>query len=152
MSVTILAGPPCSGKTTYAHELALEGDQVLDWDQVFVDVAGRPMYDQPPELAPAVEAEFRRRLEVFRHGYVIRTAPRKQYRAILRRIHRARSIVLAVPAEECIRRLEASGRPEEVKAAQIPAIRRWWAEFEPSSSGDEFVIRPDSFDERRPTR
>jgi shikimate kinase len=130
--ITLIAGPPCSGKTTLAAKLAQVGDTVLDWDEVYAQVTGLPLYDQPPGPCSAVDAEYRRRLGQLRSGVIVRAAPRKQHRAVLRRIHQARTVVLEIPASECLRRLEASDRPEVAKAKARVGIAQWWREYEPS--------------------
>jgi len=139
MTVTLVAGPPCSGKTTYALAHAAAGDEVLDYDVVFAELSGLPLYEREFGHADAVGAEFQRRLARIRQGFVIRCAPNKQHRAIIRRIHRAASVVLAVPAEICHARLRASDRPEQVKPGLHQAIDAWWDEYEPSTSADETV-------------
>lgn len=125
----IVAGPPCSGKTTWAQQQT--PGRVLDFDALFAEITGLDLYDQPKEHRAVVDAEFRSRLEGFTGGSIIRMAPRKQHRAVLRRIHHAQSVVLAVAPETCLARLAASDRPEEVKAVHAAAIHRWWADYQP---------------------
>lgn len=138
--IVILAGPPCAGKTTYAHEHAISADEILDYDVVFAEISGLDLYEREFGQADAVGAEFQRRLERIRQGFVIRCAPEKQHRAILRRTCGATSIVLAVPAEVCHARLRESDRPDTAKQRLHQAIDGWWDLYEPSSSSQEGVL------------
>ena len=142
----IVAGPPCSGKTTYVKERALPEDAILDWDTIYTEIAGpgpRPAPVGWDRVRQATELEFRRRWDAMTTGWVIRCAPHKQHRSIMRKQRGARSIVLAVPVAECIRRLMLDDtRPD--KDAWVNEIWRWWMEYEPSNSRDEMVICPPS--------
>lgn len=140
MSVTIVSGPPCSGKSTYVAAHLERGDTVLDFDELYVELSGDPIYVQRSKLRPVVNDEFRRRLEKIRQGWIIRNAPLKQHRATLARIHRAQVVVLAVPADVCLERLMASDRPERVKVEQAEAIHRWWDQYEPWSEDTLLVL------------
>lgn len=115
---------------------------MLDWDDIWAEVTGQPPHDRnvPDRVAAEALTEqvFRARMDSMTHGWIIRLAPRKQHRAIMRRLRRARSIVLAVPAAECLRRLELADRPD--KDMEAAAIHRWWAEYEPSSGAAETVV------------
>lgn len=142
--ITIVAGPPCAGKSTYVADQAEPGDEVLDWDVIFAEVAQRPIHDRDVPDREAVEAEteqrFRARLAAMSRGWVIRCAPKRQHRAIMRRTKRARSVVLAVPLQECLRRLDQDVTRSD-READASAIRRWWAEYDgPSSSGEERTL------------
>jgi hypothetical protein len=138
-----VAGPPCGGKTTYVKTHAGPGEPILDWDEVYAELAGPgprvPMVGWDG-LRARVEGVYRDRWEGMSRGWVIRCAPHKQHRSLMRKQKGARSIVLATPATECIRRLLLDDtRPD--KQAWIKEIGRWWAEYQPSSSDQETVIR-----------
>lgn len=143
MSVTILAGPPCSGKTTYARTHAERLDVVLDWDAVFADVSGHALYVQPYRFHRDVAHEFQLRAARVHRGFIIRSAPARAERAALRARHRARSIVLAVWPYECVRRLQRSDRPSDVKARQELYIHEWWGLYQADPSPDETEVWPD---------
>lgn len=136
--VTLVAGPPCAGKTTYVHRFMDPSDVVLDYDVIFASISGASLYDHPAAWRTVVAEAFKlelqnlKRLPPGRGAWIIRNAPRKQHRAIFRSIHSATSIVLAVPAATCLARLAASDRPGNVKVEQAAAIARWWSEYEPS--------------------
>lgn len=135
----LVAGPPCSGKTTYVREHAEPRESVLDYDEVYAELSGDPLHVRDERYREQVDAEFRRLLRIGA-DWIIRCAPQRGHRATLRKLCRARSVVLAVPAEVCLERLEASDRPPEVKERQARAIHEWWGSYEPSSSPAETVI------------
>lgn len=144
MAVTVFAGPPCAGKSTRAREL---GVPVLDWDDWYAARTGRPLHlrePADPAIASQVERQFQAAIATAaaagRDAAVIRAAPERWHRGMLRRLYRARVIVLEVPIEECLRRLAASARPAAVHAATERAIRDWWARYEPSPH--DIVERP----------
>ena len=146
MSLVLVAGPPLAGKTTFVKVQVRDGEEpVLDWDEVFSELSGLPVHDRRhldrARLESLTEQTFRQRLEEIGtqgQGWIIRTAPKAQHRAIVRRIYGATSVVLAIPEEECLRRLAASDRPHPEEDAR--AIARWWQRYEPSSSPEERVV------------
>ena len=141
--VVIVAGPPCSGKTTYVRRHAAPNDPVLDWDDIWTEIHGpgpRPTPGPWDPLRQAVEMEFRRRFDQVDRGWVIRCAPSNRHRALMRRVKGARSIVLAIPIDECVRRLMLDdSRPG--KRGWVEAIELWWMHFKPSSSDQETLVQ-----------
>lgn len=138
--IVLLAGPPCSGKSTLARlESGWHGGEVLDWDDIRAELTGLETHDHgpnPDEVLPVVESIYQDRArQLVGAGLVwmIRSAPTKQNRAMLRRLYGVVPVVLAVPIEECLARLEASDRPESAKQYYRPAIVRWWERYVPSS-------------------
>jgi shikimate kinase len=141
-ALTLVCGPPCAGKTTWANAT---GERVLDWDHVYSQVSGLPVhkrYVDDPRISRDVESRFRLLFDAnVATGaplVVIRGAPERWQRGMYRRIHQARVVVLEVPVEECVRRLHASQRPLDVIAATEAGIRGWWARYQPSPR-DELV-------------
>jgi shikimate kinase len=145
--VTLVAGPPCSGKTTWVDEHAGHDDIILDWDVVYAAVSRLPMYHRAPEWNHQLEMTFRAwesripKRHPHQAAWIIRAAPRSLHRRIYRHQLGATSVVLATPADVCLARLEADERrPAELKTTQRDAIRHWWREYEPSAS--DVVVRP----------
>ncbi|MER7076620.1 hypothetical protein [Saccharopolyspora kobensis] len=55
--VTVIAGPPCAGKTTYARTHARPGELVVDFDLLAAALGSPDSHDHPEALKPfAVEA------------------------------------------------------------------------------------------------
>lgn len=126
-TVTLVCGPPCSGKTTYVRERAEPGDLVVDWDALAQALGSPHPHDHPSVLVPfiaeardAVVARLERRHNVDR-VWIIATAPRAADRARLAP-DGARVVLLATAEDECVRRARHDGRP----AGTIEAVETWW--------------------------
>lgn len=137
--VTLVAGPPMAGKTTYVRQRAQPGDLILDWDELGAAISGLPAHQLPQHLMPYV-AEARdailTRLEQRRGGseppraWIIHTAPTREERDDYQRRHNADVVVLGTPADECIGRLlETPDGRNQMQTAD--AIRTWWTRFTP---------------------
>ncbi|MGK5529350.1 AAA family ATPase [Streptomyces sp. URMC 129] len=127
--VTLVCGPPCSGKTTYVAERAEPGDLVVDWDALAVALGSPGPHAHPPALRPfiaeardAVVARLERRHDIER-AWIIATAPRAADRERL--APGASVVILAVEEEECARRARRARRP----AGTLEAIEAWWRTY-----------------------
>ncbi|MFG2683150.1 HNH endonuclease [Streptomyces sp. NPDC048392] len=125
--VTLVCGPPCSGKTTYVRERVEPGDLVVDWDALGVALGSPHPHSHPAALVPfiaeardAVTARLERRHNVAR-AWLIATAPRDADRWRLAP-DGARVVLIATPEDECVRRARRDGRPD----GTIEAIESWW--------------------------
>ena len=125
----IVAGPPCSGKTTFAKIHALAGDEVLDYDVVHAELTGLPLYVHDETQISRTVDEFGGRARAMRQGWIVRTAPTAAARAAAREAMQARSIVLEVWPGECLARLEASGRPDSAKIRLRAYVDEWWRRY-----------------------
>ena len=136
MTVTIVAGPPGAGKTTYVHEHAEPGDLIVDYDALYAALSHRPMYERPETLRGIVSAVREAVLQQVAqlpdsvNAWVIRSAPKAADRRALRQTLGARSVVLPVPREI------ATERIRETRPAFVEGIERWWNQYEPDE-GDE---------------
>lgn len=63
MTVTIVAGPPCSGKTHHVKQHAQPADLVLDWDDIAIELGSPRTHLHPKPMLPMIAAEYDRRLE-----------------------------------------------------------------------------------------
>ncbi|MGY3341192.1 5-methylcytosine-specific restriction endonuclease McrA [Streptomyces filamentosus] len=128
--VTLVCGPPCSGKTTYVRERAEPGDLVVDWDALAQALGSPHPHDHPRQLTPfvaeardAIVARLARRHDVAR-VWIIATAPRDSDRARLAP-EGARVVLLATDEDECVRRARHDSRP----GGTIEAIETWWRTY-----------------------
>ncbi|AGT09974.1 HNH nuclease [Paracoccus aminophilus JCM 7686] len=129
--LTIVCGPPASGKTTWVQERAGSGDKVIDLDEIKVRVGG-VRYDQRTGIfrkAMAYRDMMIRSLadDVSGKAWLIVTAPTKAERLMWVEAMGPRSELMVIDAPEasCIERIRADAERAEVAAALIAAVRRW---------------------------
>jgi 5-methylcytosine-specific restriction endonuclease McrA len=127
--ITLVCGPPCSGKTTWVHEHAEPGDLVLDWDALAQALGSPHPWQHPPALRPFIaearDAALARldRAHNLSAAWIIATAPRQADRDRL--APGASVVLLATPEDECVRRARRDGRPADT----IEAIEAWWRTY-----------------------
>lgn len=126
--VVLIAGPPCSGKSTLARSLAVPGDVVLDHDDVARRLGSPKRWKHDYRYGVAAEKWMRREIARLAWGvggsaYVIRCAARHVDREALASRLNADVRLLDPGVDECIRRAVVDGRP----AGTVDAIRRWYA-------------------------
>lgn len=134
--VTLVAGPPCAGKTTYVAERAGPTDLVVDWDDLYVALTNAPRYSHPAPLARFVKAAQNAVLHKLRvdperdmpAAWIIKCAPDPAERQ--RYAHRfdADVVVLETPGGVCLDRLRDQDRPNADEIAEV--IVEWWHEYE----------------------
>lgn len=132
MPIYLLAGPPCSGKSTLAARLAQPGDPILDFDTICTQLDGRPGWDHNRATQRRAEAVMTRRIQLLRHhtgdAYVIRCAPNRTQRAHLARQLNAVVWLLNPGKDTCLRRARADHRP----ASTISGIHYWYRTYRPA--------------------
>lgn len=145
-AVTVVAGPPGSGKTTYVEEQAQRGDLVVDYDQLYAALAGLAMHDRPADLRGLVldaRDAVLSRLEVrpgeVARAWLIHSAPRAEQRASLRARFDADVVLLLPPREVCEQRLREREERSGV-GGWDEALDQWYAAYEPSPS--DLVLTP----------
>lgn len=125
----LIAGPPCSGKTTLALQLARPGELVLDRDRI----ARRLGSDRTHMHAAAItrQADLAMRTALARlaraprvSAIVVKALPRPDQRETLARRLGTELRLLDPGIDECLRRARADRRPP----GTYSAIRRWYAE------------------------
>jgi 5-methylcytosine-specific restriction endonuclease McrA len=151
----LVCGPPAAGKAAYVEERSTFTEIVLDLDVIRADLSGMAIYQ--PGYAWLNEA-IRHRNSVLGSlsspyvklggAWLIVPAPKADTRAWWRTKLRPLSVVvLATPAEECHRRIDADPRRALVRDQHHAAVDRWWAEYQPSAEDRE--ARPRSEIENR---
>ena len=130
MTLYVITGPPCGGKSTYVRERARPGDFVVDLDRLALAITSEdtPHHEYPAHIRSA--AIFIRKQAVAialvmsrgSDAYVIHAKPGAAARATYKR-HRAVFVEQSAPLDVLLKRARAE-RPEWV----VPMIREWFTE------------------------
>lgn len=132
MQVVLLCGPPCSGKTTLAQQVARLTDVVLDYDTIARSMGSPAMWMHPEPYRTAAEQRMQAGLAAAHAAdggtaWVIRTAPRPQQRASLAQRWGARVYLLDPGERECRRRAHTAHRP----TGTARSIGEWYHRYRP---------------------
>jgi len=140
--VILVTGPPCSGKTTWAHHRAQPGDLVVDADTIARRLGSPdPWLPTQPwrDTAQAVMWQQMALVAAMTTGtaYIIRSAPDPAERTRLATWLRAEQVVVLLPpAPVLLSRARTRPRPYRT----IQAIRHWHTRYRPAP-GDH--LNPD---------
>ena len=135
--VTIVCGPPGSGKTTLVRERASVGDLIVDVDALFAALSGCDWYDKPAGLLPfvmeardAVIRRLARESEVRRAWIITAESDYAKLQAMKQQLGAKELLLLDVSANECLRRISRDKRREERWELWEPIVNGWWRTFE----------------------
>ena len=119
--VYLITGAPCSGKTTFARERMEAGDVIVDIDDIWQQISGRPRYEKPNSLKPLVfatrdaqEEQVRMGAGTWRNAFIIRSLPLAMDRKRLAERIGAEVITIDTPKEECLERLRKNPQGRNV--------------------------------------
>ena len=136
-NVTVVCGPPGSGKSTYVQRLMKRGDLLVDVDKLFQALSGLSTRDKPDILFPYVmEARdaILRKLDTPPAdctAWVIAAAPKAELRSKLAARYKARVILLLVNKEECAKRIREDTNRKGHQTSHVSLAHEWWKEYEP---------------------
>lgn len=140
----IVCGPPASGKAAYVEQHASYTELVLDLDEIRASLSGLPIFQ--PGYGWLNEAIRHRNAELGKLSspyvklggcWLIVPAPKRETRQWWRdRLQPLSVTVLATPAAECHRRIDADPRRELVRELHHAAVEQWWTEHEPDLRGE----------------
>ena len=145
-SITIVCGPPSSGKSAYVFKQARPGDLIVDLDLIWQALSGMPRNERPMELFPfvlAVRDELYRQLEKpneIERAWIIAGLPTAKEREHLSKRLGGKIVLLKVQAEECMKRITNDGKrkDKDIERYWKPMIDKWWKLYEPSDK-DEVI-------------
>ncbi len=114
----VVAGPPCSGKSTYVAERAQPGDVVYDYDTVHQVLSGLAAHQHDQRIRPYVLAARDAVLNALANApdqaaWVITSSPKSAELRRLQGMLDADVILLSVNREEAQKRAEDDNRPPE---------------------------------------
>jgi hypothetical protein len=123
----LIVGPPCSGKTTLALQLAQPGELVLDRDRIAVELGSDRTHMHTTAITRQAEQRMRAELARLAHhpqtsAVVVRSTARPAQQSELAAYLGAELTRLDPGMHECLRRARAARRPHGTYAA----IRRWY--------------------------
>lgn len=127
--VTLVCGPPCSGKSTYVAQHARAGDLVADLDEIARDLGSPVQWNHPPRYVGAARRRMRvleRQAATMTEGraWVVRSLPGELAR-IARAVELDASVVLLDPGRDvCEQRAKQRGGSV---ATTISVIRGWYS-------------------------
>ncbi|MDX8050414.1 HNH endonuclease [Lentzea sp. BCCO 10_0798] len=127
-AIILIAGPPCSGKSTYALKHARGGDVVLDRDVIAQQLGSGLAHMHLARIARQAEQHLQARLDELRRStrdgtvYVVRSLPGAHARHDWVARYNARLVLLDPGLDECLRRAHRDGRPR----GTVSAIRQWY--------------------------
>ncbi|MCL4505852.1 MAG: HNH endonuclease [Chloroflexi bacterium] len=134
--VTIVTGPPGSGKTSYVRDHCAWGDLIVDVDALFQALSGQAWYDKPIELMPYVLAARDAVLERLgkettkvRHGWVVTSEADVAKLERMQHSLGADLIVLEVDATECVLRISRDERRSDKTELWRKLVNAWWDKY-----------------------
>jgi 5-methylcytosine-specific restriction protein A len=127
--VTLVCGPPCSGKSTWVEQRARPGDLVVDADVIAVELGSPRTHNHRKPYSEQAEAQVLETLAAIEAGeyddvdvWVIRSVPSVEHRAELAlSIGATEVVVLTEPRDVLVAR--ASQRPNPSATVRIID---WW--------------------------
>lgn len=132
--VFLVYGSPLSGKSTWVKESMVEGDLIIDLDNIWQCVSGCDRYIKPNRLKSVVFSVRDNLLESvkYRRGkwlnaYVIGGYPYKAERDRLIDTLGAREVFIDTTKEECLYRLSACEDRDKEQWKQY--INDWWLQY-----------------------
>ena len=138
-AITIVWGPPGSGKSTHVYRNMNPGDLVIDLDLIWQALTALGRNNRPDSVKPyvfivrdALYAELAKRTNNT-PVWVIAGLPRRLDRERLQRRFRAKMIRMDVSREECLARIAKDGKREGKSMGDYwtPMVDRWFKEYQP---------------------
>lgn len=144
--LTIVCGPPASGKNHYVRQHAGRTDLVIDLDAIAHELSGEPMHRWSRDRWLDMALRKRNALlgslskqPAWPAAWLIVSEPKAQHRAWWAEIMNPRAIVV-VEADEQACMAHAAQDADRDQHHTMLMVRRWWAEYT-RRSGDQ-VVRP----------
>jgi 5-methylcytosine-specific restriction endonuclease McrA len=145
--LTIVCGPPASGKSYYVRQHAGSTDLVIDLDMIVADLSGQPVshrWDRERWLQMALRKRNAMLGELSKHpawprAWLIMTEASAERRAWWADKMQPKAVVV-IEASEAQCMAHASYDAGRDMHRTMLMVRRWWSEYKPRS--DDQIIRP----------
>lgn len=135
-SVYIVYGSPLSGKSTYVRNNILEGDLIVDMDDIWQCISGCDRYIKPNSIKDNAFAvrnllidNIKLRVGNWSNAYIVGGYPLVSERERLSNQLGARLIYIDTNKEECISRLESNPQGRNITAWR-KYIDDWWEKYQ----------------------
>ncbi|KKM86810.1 hypothetical protein LCGC14_1275310 [marine sediment metagenome] len=142
-TITIVCGPPGSGKNTWIDKHRKHGDVVIDLDTITAALTGLPLYEKPAGLLDYMIAVKDAAIALLRkssagRAWVITGGATEGEREKYKRMCGADQVVmLAVDPQECLKRIRGDPRRADKWRLWEPAVQRWWKRYDGKSEGKQ---------------
>lgn len=136
--VTIICGPPGSGKSTYANKQKGPNDIVIDLDVIKSEISGLPIYQAGDEwLLPAITMRnellysLSKEKKYDKAWFIVRGAKYQDRQFWKEKLgDNAKVIMIHATLEQCIERIR---RDERRSHQDVSHVHKWFKEFEPGT-------------------
>lgn len=141
----LVIGPPGSGKSTYVSTHSKSGDVIIDLDEIYCELTGKPPYSAHGQATIERAIQLRnQRIEELENKvmpgktlWVILSAGNTIDRITWKRLlNPYRTLVMRCSKEKCIERVKQ--RHSEIEVEQIQAVEKWFLNFQPMTT-DTFI-------------
>lgn len=134
--ITVICGPPGSGKSTYAMERLQRGDLLLDLDLLFVALSAQPLFDKPAPLLPFVCAARDGTIDRLTgslpdgmgHVWIVTSSTPAAMNEFMNGLP-FESVILPVSQEDCLHRIAADSRRSGLTISWADLIADWWKRY-----------------------
>lgn len=140
--VFLVYGSPLSGKSTWVESNRIEGDLVIDMDNIWECVSGEDRYIKPPRLNAVVFGvrDFlmdcvKTKRGKWKNAYIVGGFPLISERERIMKLYGARAVYIVSTKEECLARLALD--PNRNTADWERYIEEWWRRYRPPGGGEE---------------
>lgn len=136
--ITVVAGAPASGKTSWAIAHAQPGDLVYDADALVSALTGLPAHDWPPAIIPfataARDAILNRLSKPSELGaaFVLTSSPDHRQVSTMAERMNAKLHIVSATESECLARAAADPERRDSANRWPPLIREWfkgWSDY-----------------------
>ena len=135
-AVSLIYGPPLSGKTSYVMANMQRGDLVVDMDRLYAAISLQPVYDKPDQLKRNVFAlrdilidNIKTRYGKWDGAWIIGGYPVKYQREQIAEQTGASIIYCEASKDECLARLEADPARRQKKSEWAQYINDWFEKY-----------------------
>lgn len=153
--LTIVCGPPGAGKSTYVRTHAGPRDRIICFDEIAGRLFGRGGAERPQAnltqgqtLAVLRERNtalgdlmFAKNRDRWPRAWLIVSEPIARHRLWWSTVTGARIIVLPVPRDECLARIQRDAAAGDVRGeGAIGYVDAWWRLYEPAACDSELRL------------